>query len=111
QHDNAMRMARLKLVELRNKGADALVLCCPSCFLQFDNNQHLLEREGEKYGIPVLYYTDLLGLAMGYSAKELGLDMHRIKADPFIEKWESLAGAPEPCDVINDGLAQESAFI
>jgi len=111
QHDKAMYMARLKLVELRNKGADALVLCCPSCFLQFDNNQHLLEREGEKYGIPVLYYTDLLGLAMGYSAKELGLDMHRIKADSFIDKWEALADEPEPSDVVNDGLAQDSTFI
>jgi CoB--CoM heterodisulfide reductase subunit B len=111
QHGNALKMARLKLVELRNKGADALVLCCPSCFLQFDNNQHLLEREGEKYGIPVLYYTDLLGLAMGFSMKELGLDLHRTKADSFVEKWEALADVPSPCDTINDGLGQSSPFI
>jgi hypothetical protein len=59
----------------------------------------------------VLYYTDLLGLAMGYSVKELGLDMHRTKTASFVEKWEALADVPAPSDTINDGLAQSSPFI
>src|SRR3972149_2750588 len=53
-------MARVKLRELKTMGADAMVLCCPSCFLQFDNNQYLMEKEGERFGIPVLYFTDIL---------------------------------------------------
>src|SRR3989304_1356755 len=57
EHDRALDFARIKLKELRAIGADALVLCCPSCFLQFDNNQFLMEKEGEKLGIPIIYFT------------------------------------------------------
>jgi CoB--CoM heterodisulfide reductase subunit B len=88
QHDTALHMARIKLADLKSAGADALVLCCPSCFLQFDNNQNLMEKDGEKFGIPVLYYTELLGLAMGFTAEELGIDSHRVDVTPFIDKWE-----------------------
>jgi len=90
QHDNAMHMARGKLKELVNIGADALVLCCPSCYLQFDNNQFLMMREGEKLGVPVLYFTELLGLAMGYTPEELGMRNHRVDVQPFLDKWEEL---------------------
>jgi heterodisulfide reductase subunit B len=69
---------------------DAMALCCPSCYLQFDNNQFLMEKEGEKFGIPILYFTELMGLAMGYKPEELGLDSHRIDANGFMEKWERL---------------------
>lgn len=95
QHDAALQMARVKLRELKSLGADALVLCCPSCFLQFDNNQFLMQREGEKLGIPVLYFTELLGLAMGYSAEELGMTNHRVDVEPFLEKWERLSRTEE----------------
>lgn len=95
QHENAMHMARMKLNELVRIRADALVLCCPSCFLQFDNNQFLMQREGEKLGVPVIYFTELLGLALGYSAEELGMGSHRVDVAPFLEKWEAL-GAEEP---------------
>jgi heterodisulfide reductase subunit B len=87
QHDRALAMARAKLVELKRTGVDAMVLCCPSCFLQFDNNQNLMEKEGERFGIPVLYFTDLLALAIGFGPEEIGLDGHRIDTEGFIKKW------------------------
>ncbi|MEK6532014.1 MAG: CoB--CoM heterodisulfide reductase iron-sulfur subunit B family protein [Deltaproteobacteria bacterium] len=87
-HELALALARVKLRELKKMGADAMVLCCPSCFLQFDNNQFLMEKEGEKFGIPIIYFTELLGLAMGYDAIDLGLGQHRIDARPFLEKWK-----------------------
>lgn len=110
QHDNALFMARMKLKELRAIGADALILCCPSCFLQFDNNQFLMEKEGEKLGIPVIYFTELLGLAMGYTAEELGMNSHRIDCAPFIKKWESLSGRPEGAAAIEQGLNAPGAL-
>ena len=90
QHDLALQMARVKLKELKQIGADAIVLCCPSCFLQFDNNQFLMEKEGEKFGIPIIYFTELLGLALGYTAEELGMSSHRVDVSPFLEKWKRL---------------------
>lgn len=94
-HDLALHMARIKLKELKVIGADAIVLCCPSCFLQFDNNQFLMEKEGEKFGIPVIYFTELLGLGLGYSPEELGMNQHRVDVTPFIAKWKSQETEPK----------------
>ncbi|MCK4738522.1 MAG: hypothetical protein KAT46_01105 [Deltaproteobacteria bacterium] len=114
QHDKALTLARLKLRELKNLGADAMVLCCPSCYLQFDNNQFLMEKEGEKFGIPILYYTDMLGLAMGINPKDLGIDSHRMDAGPFLEKWAKLCqeeDALTSAERMKEGLNADSAFI
>lgn len=110
QHDLALFMARVKLKELKSLGADAMVLCCPSCFLQFDNNQYLMEKEGEKLGIPVIYFTELLGLGMGYSAEELGMNQHRSDCTPFIKKWEALLKKPNDEAIIEDDLNTAGAL-
>lgn len=94
EHDTALMMARVKLKELRELKADALVLCCPSCFLQFDNNQFLMEKEGEKLGIPIIYFTELLGLALGHTPDELGMTAHRMDTEPFVKRWEELQRGP-----------------
>ncbi|MGD9140917.1 MAG: CoB--CoM heterodisulfide reductase iron-sulfur subunit B family protein [bacterium] len=70
-----------KLSAMKEAGAQAIVLACPFCFEQFDVGQTLLERKtGRKYGLPVFYLSQLLCLAMGGTASELGLDMHKVKA-------------------------------
>ncbi|MBE7415318.1 MAG: hypothetical protein HS130_08845 [Deltaproteobacteria bacterium] len=109
-HDRALDFARVKLKELKAIGADALVLCCPSCFLQFDNNQFLMEKEGEKLGVPVIYFTELLGLALGYDATELGMTSHRVDCSPFISKWEALSRRPSPSASMEAGLTGPSAL-
>src|SRR3972149_278928 len=73
---------------------------------QFDNNQFLMEKEGEKFGIPILYFTELLGLAMGYKPGELGLDSHRIEAVNFLEKWERLNEELSRTTVLNKELEE-----
>lgn len=90
QHENALYFARMKLKELKALYVDAMAVSCPSCYLQFDNNQFLMEKEGEKFGIPILYFSELMGLAIGYKPDELGLDSHRSDVTKFIEKWEKL---------------------
>jgi len=106
QHENALHFARIKLKELKSLNVDAMALCCPSCYLQFDNNQFLMEKEGEKFGIPILYFTELLGLAMGYKPGELGLDSHRIEAVNFLEKWERLNEELSRTMVLNKELEE-----
>ncbi|MBI5286641.1 MAG: hypothetical protein HY878_03520 [Deltaproteobacteria bacterium] len=90
QHPMALHMARIKLGELKALKVDCMVLCCPSCYLQYDNNQFLMEKEGEGFGIPVLYFTEMLALAMGHKPEELGLDNHRVDVQPFLDKWEAI---------------------
>jgi heterodisulfide reductase subunit C len=43
--------------------------------------------------VPVLYYPELLGLALGLSPNELGLDRHRVDVGPLLEKWEARRAA------------------
>jgi heterodisulfide reductase subunit B len=80
-------MLRERLVELREAEVDCVVTVCPLCFLQFDLGQKLVERKfKETFNIPTLTYSELLGLGMGLSAEELGLQTHRIKASNLLKK-------------------------
>ena len=68
-----------KLRNLKAVQADALITVCPFCHMMFDINQPRIERLlSERFGIPVLHYTQLLGLAMGFNPKELALDTLRV---------------------------------
>jgi CoB--CoM heterodisulfide reductase subunit B len=86
--DEASALARMKLLEVTKK-ADAISLTCPSCFMQYDSRQYLLQKSGEKLNVPILYYPELLGLAMGFTPQELGMEMHRIDAAEFLSRWDS----------------------
>ncbi|MFQ5480434.1 MAG: CoB--CoM heterodisulfide reductase iron-sulfur subunit B family protein [Thermodesulfobacteriota bacterium] len=110
QHENALHLAREKLVELKKIGADAMVVCCPSCFQQFDNNQYLMIREGERIYTPVIYFTELLGLALGMTPEELGMGGHRVDVTPFIDKWKDQLDKAGPSEVIDDELNEPGAL-
>jgi len=67
--------------------ADCVVVTCPYCFLQIEMGQLLFKRRtGESYNVPVLNYTDLLGLALGIEPRELGMNIHKIDPSPLLEK-------------------------
>lgn len=89
EEEPAQAMCRAKLQDVVSQGADALTLVCPSCMMQYDNMQHLLQRAGEDLHLPVLYYPELLGLALGLRPEELGLDRHRVDVAPFLEQWQA----------------------
>jgi heterodisulfide reductase subunit B len=76
-----------KMINLQEVGVDALTEVCPFCQLQYDRGQiEIEEKFGVHYGLPVLHYCELLGLAQGMSPQELALDLHAISCEPFLEK-------------------------
>lgn len=86
----SLEMTREKLVELKDTEADCIVTVCPACRIQYDLGQmEIRSRYKEDYGIPVLQYPQLLGLAMGISPDELGISFHKVKADKILEKARS----------------------
>jgi CoB--CoM heterodisulfide reductase subunit B len=93
--ETSQAMARLKLRELTVLGADAIVLACPSCMMQYDMTQFLLQRRGEDLHVPILYYTELLGLALGLEPDDLGLSAHRVDVAPFLSTWRARQQAVE----------------
>ena len=80
-----LHLAGEKLRNIKVVGAQALITICPFCHMMFDLNQPRIERVlSEKFGVPVLHYTQLLGLAMGFSPDELGLEQLRVKASKIL---------------------------
>jgi heterodisulfide reductase subunit B len=66
----------------RNNGAECIAVLCPLCQNNLDLRQKKIEqRYGEKLNLPVLYYTQLLGLAFGLDP--IMLQLNRLFVDPF----------------------------
>lgn len=83
----ALAIARDKLSELKGLEVDGLVVVCPFCGVMFDAQQKKMEKIfGETYEIPVVYLTQVLGLALGMEEKELGLSTHAVKTRRIVEK-------------------------
>jgi heterodisulfide reductase subunit B len=83
----AVEMTKTKLVELWQKDIDAMVLICPFCNIMYDKQQiTILENEGKTKGIPILYYPQLLGLALGIKPENLGFDLNAINTERFLQK-------------------------
>lgn len=80
-----LQLAGDKLSHIKAAGAQALITVCPYCHIMFDVNQSRIERTiNETFGIPVLHYTQLLGLSMGLSPSELGLEELRVSAAKIV---------------------------
>jgi len=68
-------------------GADALVVACPLCQMNLDLRQEQAARAVNlARRIPVLYFTQLMGLAFGLEEAALGLDKLCVSARPLLEK-------------------------
>ncbi len=71
-------------------GAQCIAVACPLCQVNLDLRQtDACAAHGELPPTPVMYVTQLLGLALGLSAKELGLKALSVSA-------ESLFNGPHP---------------
>ena len=79
------RLGRKLLLMARQAGARCIVVACPLCQLNLDLRQSDAAKGGEDMpATPVLYITQLLGLALGIPAKELGLDALSVSADSLL---------------------------
>ena len=55
-------------------GADCIAVACPLCQTNLDLRQADIEKStGEQLGLPVFYFTQLLGHALGLSHDLLGI--------------------------------------
>jgi heterodisulfide reductase subunit B len=76
--DSALSLAGTKLSVLQNLGVDGLVVSCPDCGLMFDSKQKDAGTTvGAKLDLPVVYYTQLLGLSLGIEQEKLGLHLNQ----------------------------------
>ncbi len=83
----ALQLARDKLNHIKMVDAEAMITICPFCHIMYDTNELRIEKMfNEVYGIPVLHYPQLLGLAMGMTPEELALNDLRVDASKLVNK-------------------------
>ena len=89
--DVALEMPLAKLQELVDAGADAMVLVCPFCDIMYEYNQRRVARAAQaRFQLPVLFYPQVLGLALGIPADELGFRLNRVKSRGLMAKLAAL---------------------
>jgi heterodisulfide reductase subunit B len=66
-------------------GADAIIVACPMCHANLDTRQgRLTEKLGRSLDMPVLYFSQVLGYAMGLEPELLGLNKHIVDPLPLM---------------------------
>lgn len=86
------RLCHIIRQEARRKGADLLATLCPLC--QFNLDAYQDKQSGQWYEpirMPVVYFTQLMGLAFGLPAKRLGLGRNIVDALPVLKSRQSTA--------------------
>ena len=85
--DTSLKMTWEKWDVLKDYEIDGLISICPFCSIMYEGNQKKVEKINEtKIGIPVFYYPQILGLALGIPESELGFNLNRVKPKKFLEK-------------------------
>ncbi len=76
-------MLKKLLNSLVQSNADCIVTLCPLCHHALDSGQIIFKL---KRKIPVLHITQIIGLALGLSPKEIALDKNLVETKPLIKK-------------------------
>ena len=72
--DMVVHLSHAILKAAREADAEVIAVCCPICQANLDMRQgQIAEEYGERFDIPVLYFTQLLGIVYGAYSGELGL--------------------------------------
>ena len=77
------------LLAAQKSGADCIATACPMCMGNLDMRQvQAAKMFNHNYNIPVYYFTELLGLALGIDTKKMGCDRHFVPAMELLKKYE-----------------------
>ncbi len=83
----ADKMSGDVLQDAKDAGADLVMVACPLCHSNLDLRQSDIEKRlGTDLEIPILYFTQVLGLALGASPRALGIHKHMIDPLPILKR-------------------------
>ncbi len=86
-HEVGLRLNYILLKEAARKGAEAIVTICPLCQFNLDVYQkEIVKQSGESFDMPILYFSQVLGWALGGRERELGL-RRSISGQNLIRRW------------------------
>jgi len=75
-------------------GAEAVITNCPLCQFNLDKQQERLQVAQTGFQpIPIFYFAQLLGLALGGSIEDYDLHKHHVNPRPLLERYDLLGVA------------------
>ena len=87
---SVVRLGRAIVEDARSSGAEAIVVACPLCQTNLDLRQKAMESRGAP-PLPVLFITEVVGLALGLAPEALGIKRHWVDAQPWLRELQSRA--------------------
>lgn len=95
--EGALELIRRLLEGATKIGADLMITACPLCQLNIDCYQDEVNKLfGTHYKMPILFFTQLLGLAFGLSPESLGIGKEAISAATALARIGVKTQAPAP---------------
>jgi heterodisulfide reductase subunit B len=83
-----LRMVRDLLICARDNHADLMVVTCPLCHMNLDVYQNMVKKEYDlNFTLPILYFTQLMGIAFGINKDSLGFKSLIVPAEPVVSKY------------------------
>lgn len=85
----ALSMVRNLLQTAVDSGASVIATACPLCQVNLECYQKQVNQEfGTELSIPVMYFTQLMGLAFGVPPKSLGIGSELVSTRPIVSYAE-----------------------
>jgi heterodisulfide reductase subunit B len=85
KEEGALRLCHELLEGARQANADVIVCACPLCEMNLEGYQPRVNKAfGTSYDIPVMYFTQLAGLAFGVPTRDLALDKQVVSCDRVV---------------------------
>ncbi len=90
--DLALGLMEQLLDSAATNGAQCIATVCPLCQTNLDAYQGIVNRKFKtRYNLPVLFFTQLIGLALGIEPKALGLDKNIISVERVLAPFATAA--------------------
>jgi heterodisulfide reductase subunit B len=88
EQDVALGLIHKLLDNAISNGADCIVTVCPFCHLNLDAYQSVVNKKFKtNFNIPILFFTQLMGIAFGIESKALGLQENIIQTDKVLARY------------------------
>jgi heterodisulfide reductase subunit B len=88
--DVTVQLSGAILQMAKASGAECITVACPMCQTSLDLRQRDIEKAtGERYDMPILYITQLIGLCLGVAPEKLGLNRLMVAPSAVLKAIDS----------------------
>ena len=88
REDVALRLCRNLLLCAMQDNAECIAVTCPLCQLNLDAYQKAINKKyGTHFQLPIVYFTQLMGVAFGLDSKHLGLSHCIVPAMTVVSRY------------------------